>query len=125
MAAAACGLHDLAASRRYLWRSLQISSAAHMYDHSRVSLYWLAHLLHKESKAGLSATQRSASQLQALELLCLVQHDAATWQLFRDRAQRTQTELAATLPAELAAAAIERGQLRPVDEVITALLQEG
>ena len=89
-----------------------------------VSLYWLAHLLIKEGQATRSATERLENQLQALELLSLVQHDTATWQLFRDRAQRAQAELAATLPAELAAAAINRGQLRPVDEAITTLLQE-
>jgi hypothetical protein len=60
-----------------------------------VSLYWLAHLLIKESQTAPSAAQRLASQLQALELLSLVQHDAATWQLFRDRAHHTQAELAA------------------------------
>ena len=123
LAAAACGLHDWAASRRYLWRSLQISSAAHMDDHSMVSFYWLAHLLHKESEMGLSAAQRSASQVQALELLSLVNHSTATWQLFRDRAQRAQAELATILPAELAAA-VARGQHRPIDAVITALLEE-
>lgn len=125
LGAAACGLQYLAASRRYLCHSLQISSTTQMYDHSMVSLYWLAHLLIKESQATLPPAQQGERQLQALELLSLVKQSQATWQLYRDRAQRVQAELAATLPAELAAAAIARGQQHAVDEFITALLQEG
>ncbi|MCE7982922.1 MAG: hypothetical protein DYG89_17195 [Caldilinea sp. CFX5] len=125
MGIAACGLQDLAGSRRYLWRSLQITHTTQMYDHGAVALYWLAHLMLSESQTAPTEAQRLASQLQALELLSLVNHSAAPWQLFRERARRVQTALAATLPVKLAAAAIARGQQRPIADAITALLQEG
>lgn len=120
---ATCGLQDLEASRRYLWRSLQITSTTKMYDHGAVALYWLAHLLLNGSRAAPAEAQGLAFQVQALELLSLVNHSTAPWQLFRERAQRHQAELAATLPADLAAAAIARGQERSINEVIAALLQ--
>ncbi|MEZ4681054.1 MAG: hypothetical protein R2932_43260 [Caldilineaceae bacterium] len=125
MGAATCALHDVAASRRYLHEALQITSISQMDDHSMVALYWLAQLHLNESQTASSAAQRLEIQLQALELLSLVAHNPATWQLFRDRAQRAQAELAVMLPAELAAAAIARGQDRSPAEVFTALLQDG
>jgi predicted ATPase/DNA-binding SARP family transcriptional activator len=122
MGAAACGLQDFTASRRYLYRSLQISSTAQMVDHSMVSLYWLAHLLLTESQETQPVAERQERQRQALALFSLVTHSTTAWQLFRDRAQRAQTALAATLPADLVAAAKEQGQRQPVDEVIATLL---
>jgi tetratricopeptide (TPR) repeat protein len=125
MGAAASGLDELAASRRYLLRSLQISFDAQTYDHAAVTLYLLAHLLFKESANAVYAeADRLATQLLALELLSTVIHTRDAWQPFRDRAQEAQTDLAATLPADRAAAAITRGQRRILAEVVAEVLQK-
>lgn len=123
LGAAACGLDDLAASRRYLLRALQMTTAAKIPDSAALTLYFLARLLIKESKlVPLLTAERLQKQLQALELLTLVMHHPVAWQLFRDRAQRAQTELAGTLPADVAEAAIERGQRRTLAAVTAEIL---
>ncbi len=86
----------------------------------------VAHLAVEESKAaGVSAVERQAKQAWAVELLSLVIHQPATWQLFRDRAERRQADLMAGLSAEIAAAALERGRQRLLEEVVAELLDGG
>lgn len=126
LAAAAASLHDFAAARRNLLRSLQIAHSMQMRDNVAATLYVVAHLAVEESKAaGVSAVERQAKQAWAVELLSLVIHQPATWQLFRDRAERRQADLMAGLSAEIAAAALERGRQRLLEEVVAELLDGG
>jgi tetratricopeptide (TPR) repeat protein len=59
---------------------------------------------------------------RAIELLALVVHHPATWQVTRDRAYRLLAELGEAVPPEIAAAAQDRGRQLSVDAVITDLL---
>jgi predicted ATPase/DNA-binding SARP family transcriptional activator len=60
---------------------------------------------------------------RAIELLALVAHHPATWQVTRDRAQRLLAELGEAVPSEIAAAARDRGRQLSVGTVVTDLLQ--
>ncbi|RIK43085.1 MAG: hypothetical protein DCC55_06780 [Chloroflexi bacterium] len=124
LGAATCGLDDLAASRRYLLRSLRISIGAQIWDHAAVALYLLARVLVQESRsAGLSEAEQIQKQVQALELLAWVVHQPTIWQPIRDRAQKVQAELADTLPPDIVAAASERGKQKTSDMVVVEILQ--
>jgi tetratricopeptide (TPR) repeat protein len=122
LGAALCGLGDLAASQHYLNRALQIASKAQIPDNISAILYFVAQLrIRQGNLPHLSATDRWKKQGEALELLTLLIQHRATWQLFRDRALPVQAELMAILPADLAAAAIERGQQRTMAEVVAEI----
>jgi predicted ATPase len=115
---AACGLGDLASSRAHLARSLQISTELQTHDHMLVTLYFLASLFSAESQQpNLAPAVQLDKRAHALTLFATVVHQPMTWQLIRDRAQRAQEQLAAELPAEVAASAIERGKRRSLAEV--------
>ena len=58
---------------------------------------------------------------QAIELLALALHHPASEYETRGKASRLLDKLASRLPAELAAAAQERGQLKILETVITEL----
>jgi DNA-binding SARP family transcriptional activator/predicted ATPase len=122
---AKCGLGDLAAAQRYLLRSLQLAKQAELPDNMMAALYFVAHLRIKEGQLpNLPAVEQMKKQSEAMELLALLIQHRATWQLFRDRALRLQAELSATLPADLAAAAIERGRRRTVIDVVAEICKD-
>ncbi|MBE7553081.1 MAG: tetratricopeptide repeat protein [Anaerolineales bacterium] len=123
---AACGLGDLPAARQYLLETLR-TAITREKGHDLTFLYTLlrwATLLAKES-AGLDedSLTREAKKAQVVELLTLVRHHPASWQVFRDRAGRLLAELEAELPPEVAAAR-ERGKTRPLAEVVTEIIGE-
>ncbi len=123
LGAAMCGLRDYAAAQRYLVQALQIARRAAIPDNLLAVLYFVAQLRRAESAgSSLSAAAALNKQREALELLALLIEHRATWQLFRDRARRTQAELAAKMPAEVAAAAIQRGRAQVLTEVVAAII---
>ena len=124
LGAAAYGLNDLEASRRYLLRSLQSAHEAQIPDHAGVALLWLARLLVKEGRAGESEVECIQKETQALALLAWVIQQPTTWQPIRDRAQQTQAKLADSLPPDLIAAANEWGEGKTLEEVAAAALSE-
>jgi hypothetical protein len=126
LGAASSGLGEWAASRRYLFRSLQIAYQLHIPDNVALMLYFLALLFVEESKFAVpSAAEQAEKQLQALELLAFIIKHPATWQVARDRAERVQADLVVRLPVEAAAAALARGRQRTFDEIVRPLLLEG
>lgn len=125
LGAATCSLGELAASRRCLFRSLQIAYELRMPDKAALMLYFLALLFIQEGKMfAAPSDQQSAQDVAALELLAFVVDQPATWQAVRDRAARKQADLAAHLLPDVAAAAQARGRQRSFDEIARTLLLE-
>lgn len=126
LGAAACGLDDLEASRRYLLRSLQIANEAQLADHAGVALYLLAQLLVKESDhSTLSEEQRLQKERQALALLAWVIEQPTTWQPIRDRARQIQAELVDRLAPGVVDAACALGKEWLLAEIMRELGGEG
>ncbi|GIK41994.1 MAG: hypothetical protein BroJett011_58270 [Chloroflexota bacterium] len=123
---AACGLGDLPAARQYLLETLR-TALTREKEHDRTFLYTLlrwAILLAKESALLEGKPDCTAKKVRAGELLALVRHHPASWQVFRDRAGRLLAELEAELPPEVVAAAQERGKSRPLAEVVAEIVGE-
>jgi hypothetical protein len=90
-----------------------------------------ASLLMKESKQPFGgdsshegAFSKEAKLEKALEILALVVHHRATWQVYRDKATHLLAELEAELPPEVVAAAQERGKTRKLEEVVAEILEK-
>lgn len=90
-----------------------------------------AGLLAKESKRLVGgdsfrggAISKEAKQAKALEILALVVHHRAAWQVFKDKATRLLAELKVELPPEVAAAAQERGKTRKLEEIVAEILEK-
>jgi predicted ATPase/DNA-binding CsgD family transcriptional regulator len=94
LGAAACGLGNLAASRHYFLHSLQITSTTQIFNQLLSALYYFTQLLIQEGQLPtVTAQERQQKRTLAVELLTIVIQHPATWQLFRDRAQRRLAEL--------------------------------
>jgi hypothetical protein len=61
---------------------------------------------------------------RAVELLALVVHHPATWQVTRDRAHRLLAELAGMIPPDRAASAQEHGSQLSVDAVVADIVNQ-
>ena len=61
---------------------------------------------------------------RSLELLTLVLHHPASWQMTRDKAAARIAALEAELPPDVAAAARERGRARHLESTLAELLDE-
>lgn len=70
------------------------------------------------------AISKEAKPEKALEILALVVHHQATWQVYKDKATRLLAELKVELPPEVVAAAQERGKTRKLEEVVAEILEE-
>jgi predicted ATPase/DNA-binding SARP family transcriptional activator len=102
---------DLATARDLLVQSIRLADGA-----SSVMLV-VRHLV------GFAAWLAQTGEPQwAVELLALVAHHPATWQVTRDRAHRLLAEVAATLPPEIALPAQESGAKLSVDAVVADIL---
>jgi len=102
---------DLAAARDLLVQSIRLADGA-----SSVMLV-VRHLV------GFAAWLAQTGEPQrAVELLALVTHHPATWQVTRARAKHLLAELAATLPPENALTAQESGTKLSVDAVVADIL---
>jgi hypothetical protein len=58
----------------------------------------------------------------AVTLLSCVRTQTATWQIFKDKAAHLQAEIEGTLPAEMRTTAIQNGQSRTLEEIVSKLL---
>ncbi len=125
LGAAVCSLGELAASRRYLFRSLEIAHELRMPDKAALMFYFLALLFIQEGRMDAASPDHQAvKQYTALELLAFIVNQPATWQAVRDRAVRAQTDLVVHLHPDTAAAAQTRGRQRSFDEIARMLLLE-
>lgn len=123
---AVCGLGDLLAARQYLLETLKTAITGEK-AHDGTFLYTLlrwAIFLAKESALLEGKPDCTAKKVRAVELLALVRHHPASWQVFRDRAVRLLAELEAGLPPEIVTAVQERGKSRPLAEVVAEILGE-
>ena len=125
LGAANCGLGHLQSSRNYLTEALHLAWEAQHIDNITNILFYFARLLVKESH-GTASPELSDPQkkTKALELLVMVIGHPAPWQPIKDRAARLQVPLEVELPPEVVTAAQERGQNRPLAEVVAEFLGE-
>ncbi len=134
---AAAGLGDFQIARQYLYQSLKLAIDGKLFSPALATLVSLAKLLTKEdilAKEGILAREEvlatdygdieNAKNAQALELLTLVIHHPASWQMYKDQAVRLVAELATGLPPQVVAAAQERGVARDLWATAAELLAE-
>jgi tetratricopeptide (TPR) repeat protein len=105
-------------------RATLIEAVRQEWDHYpynlMVAFYYFAELLELESRHA-DPPDALARKREAVALLARVRTDAATWQVYRDRAAALQARIEATLPAG-ALAAVEHAQSQTVEEMVSALL---
>lgn len=84
--------------------------------------YYVAELLVQESHTldRPAALERQALAVAALH--CIRTHKA-TWQFFKDKAAQLQAKIEESLPIDVRAAAIARGQSCTVEEMVATLLE--
>jgi DNA-binding SARP family transcriptional activator/predicted ATPase len=150
LGAATCGLGDFYASRKYLLNSLQTAWGSRIYDHSLNALFFWAKLLVKagdgvEPLGGGPAeastpyapdetigsitenleTDLSAPIItRALELLALILHHRATWQVIKDRAAAFKAEVEAQLPADIVTQFNTQPKSQSLEAAVTEILAE-
>ncbi len=121
----ACGMNDLGAARRYLCDGLSVAVNADLLSNIAIYLYYYALILAKESKfTGLDQATRRHKEVQALAALVLVDEDAATWHIFKDRSSWLRDWIASDLPLPVVAAAEAHGRERGRTEMVNMILHE-
>jgi DNA-binding NarL/FixJ family response regulator len=96
----------------------------HQYDHHlMLAFYYFAELLIAESRTADSAGAL-ARRSQAVTLLNCVSTDAATWQVFRDKAAALLVDIQGALPTATFAAAQQEGASITVAQVVSIVLGE-
>jgi tetratricopeptide (TPR) repeat protein len=124
LGAAACGLGDLQTSRNYLTEALLLGWETRILGQLMNALFYFAALLVKESNLAASTEPSDLQKkTRALELLAIVLGHPATWQPIKDRAARLQAEIEAGLARDNTTTATAPGQSRPLEEVVTEMLQ--
>ncbi|MCA9994089.1 MAG: hypothetical protein KDE29_24075 [Anaerolineales bacterium] len=94
LGATATALGQFAAGRTYLHDALKLASAVAQRALLPIALLYYADLLLKESLT-LAGAEAKSHQRQALKLLALIRQHPATWQPYKERAARLQSEFAA------------------------------
>jgi DNA-binding SARP family transcriptional activator len=116
-------LHDFQAGKAYLSKALAIASPAHLSIGDVKALFHTAVLLVKErahtNKDSQTNMQRGLRIVEALEIV--IRHPAS-WHYYQVRGQRLSDELRRSLPADLVAAAVARGQRLDWNTSAAALL---
>jgi predicted ATPase/DNA-binding SARP family transcriptional activator len=110
---AARELGDLAGSRDYYGHALQTAAEMDALPSALHVLAEIAALVTAEGRGGRS-----------LELLTLVLHHPASWQVTKDKAAARIAALKAELPPDVVAAARERGRARHLEPTLAELLEE-
>ncbi len=123
---ASLGLENYLAARNYLLEALETTSGT---AYALPALISWAMLLEKEADvpaagvvAGPEVLANHEPKQRAAAILSLVINHPATWQVYRDKADRLLAELEAELPPEVFAAARRRGQAKTVDAVVEEIL---
>jgi predicted ATPase len=122
---AACELRDFQASNAYLREALALASEAHLSIGDIRALFHTAVLVVKERGLTSRDTQANMQRgLRVLEALEIAIRHPASWHYYQARGQRLSDELRRSLPADLVAAAIARGQRLDWQASVAALLRE-
>lgn len=120
---AAGGLGHSAIARQHLRRALQMAWEFQHLPHLANTIYFAATLLIQEAKVmDLPTTGQGQIGRQVVELLTLVRHYPATWQVVKDRAARLQEQVEARLPSAVVAAARARGKSLVMESAVADLL---
>lgn len=121
LGAALIAAGDWAAARSALVEAIQRAWEHRYLYNLMTAFYYVAELLAAESRSVdlPDAVERNAL---AVTVLSHVRAQAATWQIFKDKAAQLQTGLGGALPKEVRAAALARGQNCTPQELIKALL---
>jgi len=86
-----------------------------------IALYYLAELWVLESQPPAQPGALDRQTLAVTTLSC-VRTQPATWHFFKEKAAQLQAQIENTLPVDLRAAAIARGQTCTLDEMVATLL---
>jgi hypothetical protein len=100
-------------AKDYFLKSIKIATETQTPSMALDALLGMAMFLKEEGK-----------KERALELLASPLHHPASWQIFKERAARLLAELEIELPSEVVSAALERGQVRKLADVVTEILTE-
>jgi predicted ATPase len=111
---------NLAAARDTLVEVIQ-RAWEHRYLFSlMIAFYYVAELLALECHPALS--DAPMHQALMITVLSFVRTQTATWQFFKDKAAKMQAKIEESLPADLRATAIARGQSCTMEEMVATLL---
>lgn len=123
LGAAKLAAGDPAAARHLLIESIQRAWAYQYLFNLMTALYFFAELLVVEAHATDLSYVLERRALAVTVLTC-VQVQAATWQIYKDKAAQLQAEVERELPAELRTTAIARGQSYTLEGLVSTLLEE-
>jgi predicted ATPase len=122
----ACGLEDFQKARSYLQQSLETAMSTQRFPFALDALgVWATVLAREEALLEAGGPGGEGKKARAVELLALVLHHPASWQVFKDSAAQLLAELEAELPPGVVAAALERGKARKLEDVVAKILAEG
>jgi len=111
---------DFVRARHTLIEAIQRAWDHQYFYNLMTAFYYFAELLVLESHSADPPVALERKGL-AVALLSCVRTQTATWQIFKDKAAQLQAEIEGTLPAEMCATAIARGQSSTLDEMVNAL----
>ncbi|MEW5956946.1 MAG: tetratricopeptide repeat protein [Chloroflexota bacterium] len=120
---AACGQGALQTSRRYLLEALATATTHQIFPQVLESLAHYAALTTREGQQ--NETARLAKTEQAMQLLALVLHHPASWQIIKTMAANLLAELIKELPDDVASSAQRRGQEKGLEETVQEILGQG
>ena len=128
---AEAGLNDYQAAWSHCYEALRIAVVSSERLITVQILVNLASLLagdtnrsKRDAGSDNDSTLKTSNQERAIEILTLAMNHTALMQMFKDKAARLRTELAAELPPETVAAAIERGEAKTLSELIAEILSD-
>ncbi|MCP4769075.1 MAG: hypothetical protein GY875_22795 [Gammaproteobacteria bacterium] len=118
MGAAECVQGNLQSARELLTRALAMAWEQEEETNKPVVLYYIAQLLYAEYRADEDVDGDSEKLLEIGRLLAFLQHYPATWQTFRDRAERLLASVEADTGENVAAAFKDK----PAQDIIESVL---
>ena len=122
LGAALLAAGDWVAARHTLLEAIQ-RAWDHQYFYNLMNaFYYFAEMLVLETNDSNLPVALERKALVVTVLSC-VRTQAATWQIYRDKAAQLQAEIEGALPAELLASAIARGQSCTLEEMVNVLLE--
>jgi len=113
---------DWVAARHALLEAIQRAWDHEYFYNLMNAFYYFAEMLVLETNDSNLPVALERKALVVTVLSC-VRTQAATWQIYRDKAAQLQAEIEGALPAELLASAIARGQSCTLEEMVNVLLE--
>ncbi|MFN8490769.1 MAG: hypothetical protein U0350_24470 [Caldilineaceae bacterium] len=121
LGAALINAGDFEGARQALSEAIQRALVAQLPYFVANAFYYFVELLVLESH---SANLPLARQALAVTLLSCVRTQAATWQIYKEKAAQLQAEIEESLPIDLRVTAVVRGQNCTLEEMVKVLLEE-